>query len=180
MKRMIREELIQKISELDIEELASAVAKAENSLQLPSEAPASKKMVVINTSGEQEMDDIPSGGTQLYEHTLSMINGNYANTLNNIVGFEVALDGTLTFKTDLSFSFTQIKVISASSEPFLPTEDVRSKILIIATKGVEFSFTYGVGAVILPELRNTVSKIFTGNAASNIVVSSWTDAVVAL
>lgn len=70
MKRMIREELIQKISELDVEELASAVAKAENSLQLPSEAPASKKMVVINTSGEQEMDDIPSGGTQLYEHTL--------------------------------------------------------------------------------------------------------------
>ena len=67
MKRMIREELIQKISELDVEELASAVAKAENSLQLPSEAPASKKMVVINTSGEQEMDDIPSGGIEIID-----------------------------------------------------------------------------------------------------------------
>ena len=97
MKRMIREELIQKISELDVEELASAVAKAENSLQLPSEAPASAKLVSINTSGEQEQIDkeLPaistgdggkalkvkadesgvewgadSGGTQLYKHTL--------------------------------------------------------------------------------------------------------------
>ena len=99
MKRMIREELIQKISELDVEELASAVAKAENSLQLPSEAPASAKLVSINTSGEQEEIDkeLPaiatgdggkalkvksdesgvewgavSSGTKLYKHVISM------------------------------------------------------------------------------------------------------------
>ena len=73
MKRMIDDKLIKKIADLDVEELTSAVEKANNSLQLPEEAPATDKMVVINDEGEQELQDIPqaSGGTQLYKHTIS-------------------------------------------------------------------------------------------------------------
>ena len=95
MKRMIDEKLIEKINSLNVEEIASAIEKANNSLQLPSEAPATDKMVVINDEGEQELQDIPqaSGGTQLYKHTIEFICGqvNFSIILTYVSTSNVAL-----------------------------------------------------------------------------------------
>lgn len=53
--------------------LAQTVSnKINNSLQLPQQAPATHKLVGINTAGAQELVDVPSsGGTQLYYHKIN-------------------------------------------------------------------------------------------------------------
>ena len=156
MKRMIREELIQKISELDVEELASAVAKAENSLQLPSEAPASKKMVVINTSGEQEQDDIPSGA-KLYKHEIvGVISGTPSPTLILIStsNEEIKL-------TDYWSVFTNEKVIQLT----LKRTSGSVKILNVVVNGSSAST---IGNII----GTDVKFIYADFSNSNLVLSS--------
>lgn len=68
---MISQKLIDFVSSLNPTELEETIEKANNSLQLPSEAPENDKMVIINDEGEQELQDIPESAPPIIKITNS-------------------------------------------------------------------------------------------------------------